>query len=96
MIHMQSSIHLLAIVISLGSVDASFTLHALEVSPCAPIIFALLDTHTSSSTILQSFKWLIVLTSPKTLARSIKIDQALWQHYGCLRQGLMTSTIGGV
>ena len=93
MIHMQSSIHLIAIVISLGSVDAPhFTLHAPEVSPlhapevrplhapevsplhapevsplhapevsplhapevnpCAPIGFALQDTHTSSNTIL--------------------------------------------
>ena len=29
-----------------------------------------------------TFKWLIVLTSPKTLARSIIINQTLWQHYG--------------
>ena len=30
----------------------------------------------------STFKWLIVLTSPKTLARSIIINQTLWQHYG--------------
>ena len=73
-IHRQSSIHLLVIGISLSSVDAPhFTPNALVVSAYAPISFALQDTHTSSSTIVC----LIVLTLPKTLARSIKIYQAI-------------------
>ena len=34
------------------------------------------------------------LTSPKTLAKSIKMNQMFRQHYACPRQGLMAFTNG--